>query len=262
MTGGSTGQVLKTDGVGNVYWGPVLGSQTSLQLGNSPITLDKGGSNSVSTGPFTTPPAISGGFISSNTSSNSLMTFSGSGTANMSISLDGSIFVGNVGGNPYGYDYNEPGWAIVERGLLITDESGSILFPDGTVQTTAYTGQQGGGGTVNTGNWAFTNNRFYNINGGSLENGNLTFGPTSKLQIPGYGSTDPVNIVNYYGNIAFTAGTDQSTTKVWGFLNDGGLRFPDSTVQTTAYQGENLEIDGGNAFTQYAAELIIDGGGA
>jgi hypothetical protein len=141
MAGGSAGQILRTDGSGNVNWEYATGLQNYLQLGNTAITLDQGGSNSVWNGPFDTTPEVVGGFVNTDGGNNALLTYSTAGAGYMSIALDGSLFVGeNIGTNPYNYDFNEPGWVVAERGLLITDQSGSILFPDGTQQFTAYTG--------------------------------------------------------------------------------------------------------------------------
>ena len=41
----------------------------------------------------------------------------------------------------------------------------------------------GGGGNADLGNWAFSGNTQYNINGGRIDNSDLLHGPTAWLQI-------------------------------------------------------------------------------
>jgi len=107
-----------------------------------------------------------------------------------------------------------------------------------------------------------TSDRFYNLNGTAIENSDITHGATSRVSVPENGSNDSIVVLNYYGGVSITAGTGPDNTHTWNFNTDGSITFPDGSVQTTAYDGENLEIDGGNAFTVYTAELEIDGGGA
>ncbi len=99
---------------------------------------------------------------------------------------------------------------------------GSLTFPDGTVQTTAYTGQTGSGiGNLSIGD----NDESINSDNGLSfidfnENGddNLVLGTNS--------SNNAVKVSLNEGAHEFT------------FNSDGSLTFPDGTVQTTAYTGQ------------------------
>ena len=62
-----------------------------------------------------------------------------------------------------------------------------------------------------------------------------------------------------YGNANVAAYLPSYT----GTVGANSLSFTDGTVQTTAYTGVNILIDGGNASTVFdGTDLVIDGGGA
>jgi hypothetical protein len=70
--------------------------------------------------------------------------------------------------------------------------------------------------------------------------------------------------VDDQGAYISTVGTEYANT--WAFGNNGTLRFPDGTVQTTAYDSmplDNIGIDGGAASAVYeVSRLFADGGSA
>ena len=237
MAGGSPGQILRTDGTGNVNWEYATGLQNYLQLGNTAITLDQGGSNSVWNGPFDTPPSVVGGFVNTDGGNNALMTYGTDGAGYMSIATDGSLFVGeNVGNNSFGYDYNEPGWVVVERGVLITDQAGSIIFPDGTQQFTAYTGD-------------------IDVIVTSLPWSNITDKPNIPASLLDLSITDGVvgQVLTTNGNGAFTF---ENIETIRLFNIDGGSSI-------TFYDSLGLNIDGGSSSSIYnESELVLNGGGA
>jgi len=153
MTGGASGQVLTTNGSGNLIWKYPNSLESFLTLGNTPITLAQGGTHDVWTGPFDVTPNVVGGFVNSDSSNNALMTFSTVGSNNMSIALDGSLFVGdNIANYDFGHDYNTGGWVVSQNGLIMTDQAASIIFPDTTVQETAYLGYEAIISETNPGN--------------------------------------------------------------------------------------------------------------
>ncbi len=137
---------------------------------------------------------------------------------------------------------------------------GKLTFPDGTEQTTAYTG-----GNANTGNVVFDGNQMYVGGTGFLNletdtgvavigtNGPQpllvsinesdkiwTFDPDGWLSFPG---TFPGGAIGYDSDtqtlqLARTSGVSLYTQAgAWVFGSDGSITFPDDTVQTTAYTG-------------------------
>ena len=178
---------------------------------------------------------------------------------------------------------------------VVLDSDGTLTFPSGNMTIGTLNGSEGIQGSTNTsvgilsqGSGGSSNLQWLD----SLEEPtavaavlvNSLFGEgTGKVQII-TGAFDPEN---------------PSIEHSWTFTNTGGLVFPDDTVQTTAYTGgggdasytpddtdnwedpavntitaaldelaarvtalQNFEIDGGNAYTPAAGELIIDGNGA
>jgi hypothetical protein len=215
--------------------------------------------------------------------------------------------------------------------------TGNVIFPDGTEQSTAYTGG-GGGGNANTGNVVFDGDQLYvggvgfldlrnsdnqvelgsnnfgpvivsvdegsyrwtfNANGVLTAPDDIVVGPDGRFikDCGGSSSTTsmrwhnvPVNnnstqilrvysgttsgeraqvklnwIDDYRSGLTIRAfdrtDPDNVVNHNWQFLGNAGLQFPDSTVQTTAWTGqnvaqENLMLDGGAAATIY--EVTVD----
>ena len=93
-----------------------------------------------------------GVYSSDPNSKNSLFTFGNNGANTMSISVEGSLFIGTaMPSNNGGLNTTYPGWLVVQSGakfggdidtlggLNLTDPTnGDITFPDGSVQNTAY----------------------------------------------------------------------------------------------------------------------------
>jgi len=198
------------------------------------------------------------------------------------------------------------------------DANGNLVFPDNTVQTTAYTGQQNSkilvsdiapnaniegrlwfnsvdGRTYVTYNnqWVdssptvmdptalrtnqdnnievpksaiFTDGRIYQdySNGiSSVRWVNMT-GDTGMLRA----FADPINengeenqrgalgLAYQDTNVSglYISSFNQDTEKTWTFEGTGNLRFPDDTIQTTAYQPATL-LDGGGANANYAGNI-------
>lgn len=100
---------------------------------------------------------------------------------------------------------------------------GKFVFPDGTVQLTAYTGAGGGG--ANTGNWGFSGNNVYNINGGSINNSSPQNPLSAYVYLPPNGGTTSVTMQNKNGNVALIAGTG-TNAYTWAFRRTGHLGLP------------------------------------
>jgi hypothetical protein len=84
--------------------------------------------------------------------------------------------------------------------------------------------------------------------------------------VPANGDSEiPVIVQNNYGDAIISAGTDPGNTHIWTFSRNGNIVLPpDGDIKDS--DGNSLlgsyEIDGGNAFTNYTAEITVDGGGA
>jgi len=330
MTGGSSGQVLITDGSGNLVWSSPNTLESYLTLGNSSITLAQGGTHDVWTGPFDVTPNIVGGFVNTDGSNNALMTFSTNGASSMSIALDGSLFVGdNIANYDFGHDYNTGGWVVSQNGLIMTDQAASIIFPDTTVQETAYLGYEAIISETNPGNlvdgkiwfdsnegrafvmynqqWVDMNpqiapnpdmyansitfsdgtvlttadiqgssysnsnvasylpayhgnvsaniatankvgtNNVYSLNGLSVENSDLSHGPTAALIIPTNGSSQPVQINNIEGPVTIGS-TNTGNLQIWSFGPDGNLSAP-GNITVAANVTSNYFIGNGSQLT-------------
>jgi len=127
-----------------------------------------------------------------------------------------------------------------------------ITFSDSTVQTTAY--------TINTDQALYTTSsvQFQNL---ALGVGNITSDNALNLTAPYIGivSTSTYDIDLYTNN--FTAdgvevwlrhndGVEINTANAvynWKFTNTGTMRFPDSSVQTTAWTGTSYILSNGTA---------------
>jgi len=116
-------------------------------------------------------------------------------------------------------------WTFGADGNLTLPTGGEIIFPDSSAQTTAFRG---------TGNIAFNGDTVYDILGPVITNAGPSTGATSGVQLPPNASTNPIQIGSTYGNIQLSPG--QSTSQVTYNFTYSGMIFPDSTVQTTAYQ--------------------------
>jgi hypothetical protein len=95
---------------------------------------------------------------------------------------------------------------------------GGLVFPDDTVQTTAYIS----GTNANTGNVVFDGNQMYV--GGT---GFLNLETDTGVAVIGTNGPQPLLV------------SINEDDKIWSFDPDGGITFPDATVQTTAYTGQS-----------------------
>ena len=131
------------------------------------------------------------------------------------------------------------------------NSQGGLVFPDHSVQTTAYTGGPTGAGATgptgptgtavtgptgagaNTGNIAFVGDAVYDFNGVIIENADLSHGATAAVFIPANGSSDGLQLNNYYGPVQI--GTGFALPNTWTFGVDGSLTMPASgNIVTTS----------------------------
>jgi hypothetical protein len=98
---------------------------------------------------------------------------------------------------------------------------GQLIFPDNTVQTTAYTGQN-----VNTGNWHFNGNNQYNGNGGNISNSQGAGTSTAFLFMPAYNnSTTAISLQNHKGSVGIVSSNGTHLNR-WTFDKVGTITTP------------------------------------
>jgi hypothetical protein len=220
--------VLNTDTMTiNVQDGVTAGGGTIIGNGSGSGVTDRLTSNGYSailgtTGTFTIPGNVTapGGTLTHNANGTNLYISAGAAY--------GSLTVG--------------GTTVIQGGLGDPGTGGS-----GQVQIQAGSDTESG---VYKHTWAFDGSGQLTLpvtyaNGGVVQSlSGLTFrnideyhGETASLIIPPNGSTDPIRLLNTYGNIQLNSGVNSDITAIWNFNADGKITFPDNTVQTTAYPG-------------------------
>ena len=152
----------------------------------------------------------------------------------------------------------------------------SLTWTDGNLVTTGiktnnYYYANGapfsGGGNADLGDWAFTANTMYNLNGGTIDNSDLSHGVTSGLTIPANGDSNALSLLNYYGSIAITAAASPGTTKTWTFGSTGNLTLPDGTSFQNFGPGSSEWHAGANGYVSLASNngnvyMWVDNDGA
>lgn len=129
-----------------------------------------------------------------------------------------------------------------------TYTNGNVITPG--IRTDGYyyangAAFSGGGGNADLGNWAFTANTQYNLNGGSINNSDLSHGSTAGLVIPANGnSVTPVQLINTYGNITLGTGPSSVITKTWTFASNGNTAMPGNISALGNVTGANVITSG------------------
>jgi hypothetical protein len=80
-----------------------------------------------------------------------------------------------------------------------------------------------------TANLSFVGDTIYDLNGPSLVNGDLSHGSTSSVLLPRNGASTAAHIINTYGAVSVTTGTDPVDTQSWDFNSDGTITLPGSS---------------------------------
>jgi hypothetical protein len=266
LYGGEANDVLATDGNGNISWANL----DSLSYGNSEVanylptysgdlrglninisdtarlynTLSEGlsivtdfqvsslgSANLGSINNITITGGESGQFLTTDgngslswVTSRNVMEVSDTAPA---INFEGQMWFDSVEGRTY-ISYQNT-WVDTSPVLASDPDvtANTITFLDGTVQTTAFNG-------VSLGNWNAVNNTIYNINGGTINNSDLSHGPTALLSLPSNGDTNNMTLLNYYGGLDLVAGVDQGNTVAWNFSNAGETTIPGNLILPSA----------------------------
>jgi hypothetical protein len=111
-------------------------------------------------------------------------------------------------------------------------------------------------GTTDIGDWAFRNDIMYSLNGGVIENSDLTHGATAGLTIPTNGDDSPIVLTNAYGNVALVSGASPGALKTWTFGTEGKLTLPAGTT----YEYLAAPLTGhGDGLARLDFTLVTDG---
>lgn len=211
IKGGVSGDVLVTDGTGNLTW-------TSLQ--------------------------DAGGYGNSEVA-NYLPTYTGNlngGNANLGNAVTANYFIGALYGTAnlatFATTANSVALANVSdigniANINLTGSNSNILYGNGVFAPV---------GSANTGNWGFLNDTMYSLSGGEINNGDTVSGSTSGLILPENGNTTVrAALYNTYGNVQIQVANlgVSPATSIWEFGSDGALTVPGiitkaNTVQLTS----------------------------
>jgi hypothetical protein len=119
--------------------------------------------------------------------------------------------------------------------------TGDLKFPDGSVQTTAYTGGSPFDQDLNTSNNVSFNQITVSSGNTIFNDGDEDVGKIIPTVTDGAGLQIEAQ-VDF--EIKVTQGTgEEEETAIWSFEPDGRIQFPDATTQTTAFTGNAATID-------------------
>ena len=208
ITGGSNGYVLQTDGAGNLTWtaqtggggnGTPGGANTQIQFNDAG---NFGGHPGFTFNSVTHLITVPGNIIPGGNATQSL----GNSTHQWK-----DLWVSNN--------------TIYMNSVPISLTTGNTLTVNGADVVTVSTNANA---TANIGNFVFNANSLQNLNGGSFNNGDLTHGSTSGLNVAPNGS-GAAEFYNTYGNILVETGNAGTVTKTWNFDITGNLTLPSNT---------------------------------
>jgi hypothetical protein len=86
--------------------------------------------------------------------------------------------------------------------------------------------------TTTTDNIKFITDFIYDPAGITIENADLTHGATAAVVVPGNGTTNALQVNNFYGPVNITSG-DNNITQSWQFNSDGSMTLPNYVKQNT-----------------------------
>ena len=159
----------------------------------------------------------------------------------------GTLFYDQTLGNLRLSDGHTPGGIPISVDTTIaaatTSTLGGVKVDGTTIIINSSTGviSAVGGGGGNTGNFIFSNNNLYNLNGGSFNNGDLSHGPTSGLNIATNGSGYST-LYNTYGDVLIQTGSASTITSTWTFDTNGTL-YAGKTNLAESYTNALIQID-------------------
>jgi len=188
ITGGANGQVLTTNGLGNLVWANATGIANT---GNITFNDD---------------------VIAS---------------TNDIVNIVGNNYAQLESANTYIWVEDGEADIEVNGNRWVFDNAGNLTLPANEFSINYANGDQVQLG-ANTGNISFNNNVIYSNSGVVINNSDLGNGQTAGMSIPLQGDGNSVSLYNTYGNVTLLAGNigNSQNVQAWSFGADGGLTFP------------------------------------
>ena len=227
VTGGSSGQYLQTDGSGNLSWVTLSVSQSSINNGNSNVTI-----------------ATSNGNVTISAVGNDVVTVTGtgvnvSGTINATGNITGNYFIGN-GSQLTGLTATNANFANYAGNVTVASQPN--ITSVGTLTSLAVTGNISSG-NANLGNLVTAN--FFSVAGNLLSNiqaSNIT------------GTVANANFAAYAGNVTLAAQSNitslgtLTSLSVTGNISSGNANLGNLVTANFFSGAGNLlsNIQGGN----------------
>jgi Major tropism determinant N-terminal domain len=220
----------------DLQWGNLYVSSDTIYIAGIPLRVDIGGNLT-----------INGNSVGGGTLSGSQL-FNGEFTATLDNEghLIANRFIAGQGtDNGTGYSfYNDGGF---DTGMFSAAD-GTLEFHNNATQSATVDDQ---------GNWAFNNpvdiSNVYNLSGVVVQNADLTHGATSAVIVPANGTSDPLQVNNFYGTVNITSGVNLSNTKVWTFGTDGQVATPQGGHLGDTYSdGHGIGLSAGPGEGDYA----------
>jgi len=117
---------------------------------------------------------------------------------------------------------------LASEGSAVASITSSItgLRSNAATQQTQINSLLANVGSANTGDLRFISDAMYNLGGVIVENADLTHNATSAVIVPANGTSDPLQVNNYYGPVNVTTGPNPGDLKSWIFGTDGKLSAP------------------------------------
>ena len=199
VNGGNAGQFLQTDGTGNLTWANGGGSS-----GNAYVHIG-----------LTPSPGAPDGALWYN-----------SNIGRMYLNYEGQ--------------YVDPSPQVLDPTIIKyeanfnTSFPGNLIIPDGNGIYYAN-GDPFSQGGVDTGNVRFYQDTIYDFNGPNINNGDLSHGATSGLNIVPNGDGNATILFNTYGNVQIFSSETGSNVNAWTFDTAGGLNVPGNGVVRGSY---------------------------
>jgi hypothetical protein len=193
----------------DLQWGNLYVSSDTIYIAGIPLRVDTGGNLT-----------INGNSVGGGTLSGSQL-FNGEFTATLDNEghLIANQFIAGQGtDNGTGYSFfNDGGF---DTGMFSAAD-GTLEFHNNATQSATVDDQ---------GNWAFNNpvdiSNVYNLSGVVVQNADLEHGATSAVIVPSNGTSDPLQVNNFYGTVNITSGINLGNTKIWTFGTDGQIATP------------------------------------
>jgi hypothetical protein len=137
----------------------------------------------------------------------------------VSLTAEGDVVIDALGG-----DHT---WTFGADGNLHLPAGGDIVDSTGTSVL--------GGSPTSLSLTSLDTGEIFHQTGVIIENAGLTTPASAAISLPTNADTNnPIAITNNTGKVAITAGTGPART--WQFGTDGTIIFPDTTIQSTAFQ--------------------------